>query len=171
MAPSHPSGISVEIVGLKAPDRGRSCEEHDICGSVLKIDSVVRFRSEQIDVNGKEETALAVYWVTDGIDRCKVGFLPRHLIKHKHEYDGKTAQIVEFLEASDSPSDRAKSQRNMGVAIGALLEATTKKATATAETKANDEDPHITYIDRAKRTPTKKRSSKDKDSSAKKRKV
>jgi hypothetical protein len=172
MAPFHPSGISVEIVGITSSDRGRSCEAHTVCGSVLKIDSVVRFRAEQIDVDGKEETALAVYWVTDGVDRCKVGFLPRHLVNYKHEYDGKTAQIVEFLEASDSPSDKAKSRRNMGVAIGALVEATT----ATAETKANaeDKDPHVTYIDRAKRTPTttKKRSTprKDKDI-AKKRKV
>lgn len=169
MAPSHPSGISVEIVGLKASDRGRSCEEHDVCGSVLKIDSVVRFRAEQIDVQGKEETALAVYWVTDGVDRCKVGFLPRHLIKHKCEYDGKTAQIVDFLETSESPSDRSKSHRNMGIAIAALLESTTETTTAIAETI----DPHITYIDRAKRTPSKKRSNtttKDKDS-AKKRKV
>jgi hypothetical protein len=130
----------------------------------------VRFRAEQINVNGKEETALAVYWVTDGIDRCKVGYLPRHLVKHKHDYDGKIAQIVEFLEGSDSPSDRAKSHRNVGVAIGALLETTTGTAETMAD--AEDKDPHITYIDRAKRTPTKKISttaSKDKDSNKKRK--
>jgi hypothetical protein len=27
-----------------------------------------------------EQTALAVYWMTDGIDRCRVGFLRKHLI-------------------------------------------------------------------------------------------
>jgi hypothetical protein len=69
MAPFHPTGIIIEIVGLNASDRGRSCKEHAVCGTeALKIDSVVRFRAEQINVNGTEETAMAVYWVTDGID-------------------------------------------------------------------------------------------------------
>jgi hypothetical protein len=113
-------------------------------------------------VNGKEETALAVFWVTDGVDRCKVGFLSRHLVKHKDHYDGKTAQIVEFLETSACPSARAKSHRNKGVARAVLLEAVAPKTatatTATATTTAN-EDPNLIYIDRTKRTPTKKRSS------------
>jgi hypothetical protein len=106
-------------------------------------------------VNGKEETALAVFWVTDGVDRCKVGFLSRHLVKHKDHYDGKTVQIVEFLETLACPSARAKSHRNKGVARAVLLEAPAPK-TATATAK---EDPNIIYIDRTKRTPTKKRSS------------
>ena len=167
MAPTHPNGIIVEIVGLNASDRGRSCKEHTVCGAeALKIDSVVRFRAEQIDVNGTEETAVAVYWVTDGVDQCKVGFLPRHLIKHKDNYDGKTAQIVEFLENSTCPSARAKSLRNMGIARAALLEGIglTKAATTTV---ANVEDPGVIYIDRTQRTPTKKRTkspAKKKDS-------
>ena len=93
---AHPSGILVDIVGIESPDRGRSCEEHTVCGAVLELDTVVRFRAEQIDVDGEEQTALAVYWVTDGIDRCRVGFLRRHLLKHKKDYDGKLAQIVEY---------------------------------------------------------------------------
>jgi hypothetical protein len=69
MALTHPTGITIKIVGLKASDHGRSCKEHTVCGAeVLQIDSVVRFRAEQIEVNGKEETAMAVYWVTDGVD-------------------------------------------------------------------------------------------------------
>jgi hypothetical protein len=66
---AHPSGILVDIVGTEAGNRGRSCEEHDVCGSVLELDCVVRFRAMQIVVEGVEQTALAVYWVTDGIDR------------------------------------------------------------------------------------------------------
>ena len=70
-------GVLVDVVGIKASNRGRSCEEHTCCGSALELDSVVRFRRVQI-INdaGKEEGALAVYWVTDAIDRCRVGFLP-----------------------------------------------------------------------------------------------
>ena len=173
MAPFHPTGIIIEIVGLNAADRGRSCEEHTVCGAeALKIDSVVRFRAEQINVNGTEETALAAYWVTDGVDRCKVGFLPRHLIKHKDNYDGKTAQIVEFLDTSTCPSARAKSLRNCGIARAALLEGPVPKAAA-ATTVANvEDDPGMIYIERTQRTPTKKRTkspTKKKDSAAKKR--
>ena len=172
MAPTHPMGIIIKIVGLNASDRGRSCEEHTVCGAeVLKIDSVVRFRAEQINVNGTEEMALAVYWVTDGVDRCKVGFLPRHLIKHKDNFkNGKTAQIVEFLETSTCPSARAKSLRNSGVARAALLEGPVPKAAATVATVANVEDPGIIYIDSTQRTPTKKRTNtptKKKDSNKK----
>ena len=169
MAPTHPTGVIIKIVGLNATDHGRSCKEHTVCGTeVLQIDSVVRFRAEQIVVNGKEETALAVFWVTDGVDRCKVGFLSRHLVKHKDHYDGKTAQIVEFLETLTCPSARAKSHRNKGVAR--VLEAPAPK-TATPAT-ANEEDPNLIYIDRTKRTPTKKRSNTtQKNDSAKKRVV
>ena len=80
---THPSGISVEIVGIEASSNGRSCEEHDVCGSILAEDVVVRLRKVQIvNAKGIEETAIAANWVSDGIDRCRVGFLQRHLIKH-----------------------------------------------------------------------------------------
>jgi hypothetical protein len=120
-------GVVVDIVGIEASNSGRSCEEHDCCGSVLQLDYVVRFRRVQIvGDDGKEESALAVYWVTDAIDRCRVGFLPRHLLKHKEALDGRAeyraAQIVEFLALSESPSDKAKSRRSAGVCRAVLLE-------------------------------------------------
>ena len=43
----HPSGVVVEIVGTSMHDCGRSCKEHDVCGSVLTEDSVVRLRKTQ----------------------------------------------------------------------------------------------------------------------------
>ena len=60
----HPTGVVVNIEGINTSSNGRSCEEHKVGGSVLKLDSLVRFREVQIIVKGKEETALAVYWVT-----------------------------------------------------------------------------------------------------------
>ena len=44
----HPPGIILDIVGTAGVDRGRSCEEHDCCGDVLKEDFVVRTCKEQI---------------------------------------------------------------------------------------------------------------------------
>jgi len=81
----HPNGVTVDIVGIIESDRGRSCEEHACCGDVLAEDVCVRLRREQILVPNrlgkkgamKEEMAYTVNWVTDGQDRCRVGFLPR----------------------------------------------------------------------------------------------
>ena len=84
----HPTGVAVNIVGINASSNERSCKEHQVCSSVLKLDSLVRFREVQIIVKGKEETVLTVYWVTDGVNCCCVGFLPRHMVKYKEAYDG-----------------------------------------------------------------------------------
>ncbi len=79
----HPPGIVVEIVGTEAGNRGRTCKEHTInCGKVLEENVVVRLWKVQVVVNGREETAIAAVWVTDGIDRCRVGFLKRHMAQH-----------------------------------------------------------------------------------------
>jgi hypothetical protein len=43
---------------------------------------VVRLRKLQLMVEGKEETAIAAIWVTDRVDRCRVGFVPHHMVKH-----------------------------------------------------------------------------------------
>ena len=113
----------IDIVGINASDRGRSCEEHACCGAVLEPDSLVRIKAEQIVVSGKEETALAVYWVTDGDDRCLVGFLRRHMLKHKKKYNGRIAQIVEiFSNKSESASDRQKFHRSKGCCRAVLLD-------------------------------------------------
>ncbi len=90
--PTHPSGVVVDIVGTNRSDRGRSCEEHpDGCGAVvLTCDVVGRIRMEQILVEAgflekgkmREETALTINWVSDGIDRCRIGFLPEAYIPH-----------------------------------------------------------------------------------------
>ena len=63
------------MVGIKEPSQGRSCEIHDTCGDIVEVDTVVRFRAVQLlGDQGKEETTIAAYWVTNGIDRCRVGF-------------------------------------------------------------------------------------------------
>jgi hypothetical protein len=119
------SGLVVDIVGTEAGNRGRSCEEHDVCGSVLELDCVVRFRALQIVVEGMEQTALAVYWVTDGIDRCRVGFLRKHLIKHKQDYDGKLGQVIEILKKSGSTGDRKKHHHYLGCVKAVIINAPT----------------------------------------------
>ena len=140
----HPTKVTVDIVGLHASSNGRSCEAHPVCGSVLKHDSLVRFRLVQVTVEGREEPAIAVYWVTDGLDRCRVGFLPRYLIKHSSYYEGKLAQVVEFLDESEEKEQRAKSRRDKGVCRAVLVEMVAtpprKRARSTEEQESNQDN-------------------------------
>ena len=106
--PIHPSGIVVEIVGTEMSCQGRSCEEHENCGEVLKEDVVVRLRKIQLMVEGKEETAIAAIWVTDGIDRCRVGFVPRHMVRHAARYDGALAQVTRVFSSDLEVCDMAE---------------------------------------------------------------
>ena len=123
MSHHHPSGIIVDVVGIEEPSRGRSSEVHDTCGDIMAVDTIVRFRAVQIlGDGGKEETAIAAYWVTDGIDRCRVGFLPRDCVRHKLDFDGKLAQVTELLYKSTRAADKKKSHRNRGVACTVIIE-------------------------------------------------
>ena len=71
----HHWGQTVKIFGIESPTNGRCCEEHTICGAVLREDCVVRFRKVEVIVNEKEESAIAAFWVSDGVDWCCIGFL------------------------------------------------------------------------------------------------
>ncbi len=103
--PIHPSGIFVKIVGTEMSCQDRSCEEHEICSEVLKEDIVVRLRKIQLLVEGKEETAIATIWVTDGIDCCHIGFVPRHMVRHAARYDGALAQVTRVLSSDPETCD------------------------------------------------------------------
>ena len=85
----HPTGETMEILGLNQATNGCSCPDHENCGSVVKPDVVVCLRKVQVTIQGKEESAIAAYWVTDGIDSCCVGFLPKHCVRHWTLYEGR----------------------------------------------------------------------------------
>ena len=121
----HTSHVSPSLgsnSGIELPTNGCCCEEHTICGTVLIDDCVVRFRKVQVIVNEKEESAIAVFWVSDEVDQCHVGFLPQHHVKHWKKLEGVLAQITEvYTGDSDSPTKNQKHYRNSGVAIGAII--------------------------------------------------
>jgi hypothetical protein len=119
---THPQGIVIDIVGVEKSNRGRSCERHDVCGNHLGLDAVLRLRQVQIvKENGREEKAVAAYLVTEGVDSCRVGFLPRQCLKHAEKFDGKLAQITKFLAESDSPHCRHLSHRNRGIVRAVII--------------------------------------------------
>jgi hypothetical protein len=64
---------------------------------------------------------VAAFWILDGVDSCRVSYLPRHFIKNADKFDGKLAQITKILAESDSPSCRRLSHRNRGVCCAAII--------------------------------------------------
>ena len=109
------SGRVVDVVGIAIGDHGRSCEEHDICGCVLLPDVLVRFVKEEIMVEGRIEVVISVFWVTDSIERCRVGFLPRFLVPLADDLNGLLAQVSEVYDESHSSSAiRKKVHHNHG---------------------------------------------------------
>ena len=67
MMSSHRTGEIVEIVGINSNTNGCSCEEHHTCGCVLEEDTLVRLQKHQVYINGHEQSAVGVYWVSDGV--------------------------------------------------------------------------------------------------------
>ena len=85
---------------------------------------MLRLRKVQIvNDDKKEETAIEAVWVTDGIDCCRVGFLPRHLIKHWRSYQGVLCQVTEVYDPEDRESltKRKKDLKNKGCALAAII--------------------------------------------------
>ena len=74
---------------------------------LVREDVVVRLRREQILVPNRlgkgyrKETACTVNWVTDGQDRCHVGFLPRAYVAQGGLFDGVLCQVVSIGNTFD----------------------------------------------------------------------
>ena len=119
---SHLTGETVEIVGINSNTNGQSCEEHHTCGCVLAEDTLVRLQKHQVYINGYEKSAVGVYWVSDGVDRCLVVFLHRHQVKHLNKLEGALCQVTEvYSDNSDSPTEHHKHNKNFGCAIAAIV--------------------------------------------------
>jgi hypothetical protein len=56
-------------------------------------------------VDGKEETAIAAVWVTDGIDCCRVGFLKHHMVRHAARFNGALAQVTRVFSSDPGSCD------------------------------------------------------------------
>ena len=47
----------------------------------MEEDSLVRLRKHQVYINGHKQSVVGVYWVSDGMDQCLVGYLHRCQVK------------------------------------------------------------------------------------------
>ena len=134
----HPCGDTVEIVGVNSSTNGRSCEEHPICGVVVIEDVVLCLRKVQVLMNQQEQSVIAAFWVSDGIDCCCVGYLPKVYVKNWKQYDGALVQVVEVYSGdSDSPTKHQKFHRNHGLAVAVIISSAEPCCPVTKKQKTN----------------------------------
>jgi hypothetical protein len=125
----HPDGLCVDIVCTIASDCGRSCNDHPFCSEGVALDIVVSFWPEMIHVTGatdggpgRDEPAVVVYWVTDGINACCISFLPWHMIHHAAHYDGVLGKITATFSGTHLNYAICKKwHRNMGFCRAAII--------------------------------------------------
>ena len=160
---THPTGEIVEIVGIKSNTNGHSCEEHDTCGCVLAEDTLVRLRKHQVFIKGHEQSAVGVYWVSDGVDRCLVGFLHCHQVKHLNKLEGVLCQVTEvYSDNSESPTKCHKHKKNFGCAIVATV--SSKEPNKVRKAKKTSHSPPKTPMNLETPTNTNSESPKQKRS-------
>ena len=58
-------------------------------------------------VEGKEEKAMVVVWVSDRIDRCHVGFLSCHMVPHAALYNRVLAQVTHVFNRNPDECNSA----------------------------------------------------------------
>ena len=145
----HPLGEIVEIVGINSNTNGRSCEEHHTCGCVLEEDTLVRLRKRQVYINGREQSAVGVYWVSDGVDRCLVGYLHRHQVKHLNKLEGALCQVTEV-----GPTKRHKHKKNFGCAIAAIVSSNEPKTDGKGRNRLQSRATTPTNVDSTPNTNT-----------------
>ena len=72
-----------------------------------------RFRS-----TNKNRAQLQLSGSPNGIDCCRVGYLPKAYVKNWKQYDELLVQVIEVYSAEcDSPTKRQKFHRNHGLAV------------------------------------------------------
>ena len=60
--------------------------------------------------------------MSDSVDRCLVGFLHHHQVKHLNKLEGALCQVTEaYSDNSDSPMKWHKHKKNFGCAITAIV--------------------------------------------------
>jgi hypothetical protein len=116
----HPDGT---IVGLHGTTNGRSCSLHEVCGRLVKVDSLVWFKSCYVNINSRVEAIKAVL-VQCGKETCTIGFLPRVVSLQpdaRGTYNDEFAVIVYLHVDLDDNKTRQEGDKVLGMACFHLL--------------------------------------------------
>ncbi|KAG7374829.1 hypothetical protein IV203_013924 [Nitzschia inconspicua] len=116
-------GSLVPIYGIASPDLGCSCEHHAICGSLVYIEMLVRFKKRVVySENYDCKTIMAAVWVTEGANRYVIGHVPENLSEYFHRLEGRIAQVYTIYHHSKDSNRMAFSKKNDGVCHAILVE-------------------------------------------------
>lgn len=106
-----------EIVGLRGTGNGRMCEIHyNGCGCNVKVGERIRFRSFVVEMEGNEVFSIGAVKVSDGVESCLIGFLPRYQLNTQGDVIGKYGTITKLYAVSPRAAEREIDHRNVGVA-------------------------------------------------------
>ena len=135
----------VAVFGIEDSQFGCSCEHHPICGVNVDYDTLLRFKTVVIpsgkphewkqffliisthpvfEFTGRHQntTILAAIWVTDGMDRCIVGYVdPRALVVRMH-LEGRLGQVTDIFSLSSSATKNRYSMAHKGVCLASLID-------------------------------------------------
>lgn len=114
-----------EIVGLRKSGNGRSCACHEVCGTTLKLDDLIKFKKVVVTVEDKVLNAVCVKVIRDGTETCTVGFIPQVEVATRGDLlHNKYGQVVEFYHDlhEEDVVRRERDHRFCGVASYILLD-------------------------------------------------
>jgi hypothetical protein len=98
-----------EIVGLFSNTNGRSCESHSVSGTHALPGDLVRFKCVIADLDGALQEAITCHRIRDGVESCRIGFLPRNLAaRSKKKFDKKYGQILQSTTNEKTLQNRTK---------------------------------------------------------------
>lgn len=116
--PAPTEFADIEVVGLHVNSSGRMCEKHSCCGRTVVVGDCLRLIRTIVFINGENEDAIKLVKISDGVETCTVGFVPKvwiPLAKVQRNI-GCFAIVKELYADSTSSFKREKSHRNCGMA-------------------------------------------------------
>ena len=135
----------VAVFGIEDSKFGCSCAHHPVCGANVDYDTVVRLKTMGITTgksifrredllkisthlvfnfvgNNKHTTILAAVWITDGMDRCVIGYVDPRAMAVRRQLEGRLGQVTELFSHSDSATKNRYSATHQGVCLVALID-------------------------------------------------
>ena len=121
-------GSHVNVLGTGESQRNHTCKYHkDVpYGSQLRVGSFVCFHKTRFAWHDrKDKDVLEVFVVKQGIQRCKVGYLPKHLVARANRSNGLCTRVVKIYSRDpvtcDNVAKRQKFHRNVGCCLEMIL--------------------------------------------------
>ena len=91
-----------DLLGLNAPNNGRSCEQCERCGKVPKTDDVIRFKLAVVeDISGQPLETIKAIIIKDQTELFTVGFLGRKVVALPSQWLKHIDRLAKVLELYD----------------------------------------------------------------------